>query len=265
MEKRLPLILTCLSGAVLILVCVSYAWFSYTEYVNSMKFQLAKIDSIITIFSTIDSNYNGVPDWDSTLNDGAGGYVVTQKGEPISASAEGTLADVSLNIGRETNSESTVLPSQINTYKINVFNRSEAQNTIRFAFGSTSGTVDELTFQTLKAFSVRVCEQDANNNINFIDGHKIYLGNSIIDNNGVAEFNLTDILSDILISGAYVTDGSNQMDLWLQFILEPYESLKENVTSNSVGSNVFSSQSDYQLIMGQSVVFPQITVYLEVN
>ena len=260
MKKNKLIITALLAAASVLMVSISYAWYVNYNKINSFKFKMARINTVVTLYSSTDTNYNGVPDKDKN-----GNYLFTYIGEE-SAVTDDISSSVSLNM-----LITDIMPTQIYTFKVHVKNESEVANSVRFTFVDYLGAdgSSKISYRYIKAFSVNVGEVLSDGSVAFNKDDKTYLANAV---NSDGTFSVITAKEGVIVSGTLDKDSSgnsvlNETDCWLRFELETYADLQSSVTSNGGSGaylNVFSDENDYMSVKGaENIIFPLLKVYIE--
>ena len=241
MKNKLIISAAALAVSSLFIVGFVFAWFRVGDNINELSFQIARINSEITLYKAEDCNFNGFPDLD--INDD---YIFNEIGYRYANTSEEETTEDLLKM-----QINNMMPTQIYTYKIAVNNKSEANNVIRFVFAEEESS----NLEYLKILSVKIGET--------IDGitvfgNKFYFANNMNNN----EFSEMTIMNNIEILGsAYATENDNQKEFLLQLEFETYQNLSEAVENEN---NKFSSQESYENAQDKSITLPLLRVYLEI-
>ncbi len=276
-----PLILFLVSA--LLLGTATYAWLRVNAGARNMKFQMARINSEVWVYSGVDSNKNGIPD----LNDAPYTSVSNTDANEITTTydlyyTENYSFDF---IGREyalaaysgsttiTATAENLFPSQLQTYKFIAVNKSTLENKMAIALEDRNNTVGAVYNSTagenpylLAMLYVRVGLINSDGSLSF--GEFKYLSDMIksIEKNADDTYKYT--LTGLTLSEGYSIDAmageeEGRADFWLQVGIAPYVSLAEQESFADLGI----TEADYQSMQGKSIQLPPLYMHfdLEVN
>lgn len=268
MKTKKQLLISLISLALLLVFTagVAFAWFLRGDNLSGLFFRVAKIDSDIGLYKANDFNFNGMPDLDEN-----GRYSFSKIGWEYAQSVTGSGSS-SLELSIE-----GFMPTQIRTYRIAVYNRSDADNTLRFAFDDSE---QHQTFSKyLQAVSVKIGKAQ----IATIDGadilnyrvqdayyetalteyyQKLYFADFLDEEYKFKEFDETyqAELPVAMDGGTHTVIAAGEIIyFWLQFEFETFADLTDNV------ANSFDlTEADYQAAQGKSFDIPLLKVFLEI-
>ena len=208
-----------------------FAWYTNTEQVANMEFDILQIDSLVAVYSANDSNYNGVPDLSESPN--IGKYYKDANEEDESEAGYYSYSNcyysekyafkyVSQKYALEHDSTANLLdkiyinniaPSQIYCYKFEITNYSSQNNDMSFSFDSFEGDISKL-----KDFEVRLGVVSATGAISFNPWC------SFVNENN--EYSAPELISDLVLPDWSNKVGTGERingrkDLWLQVRLKP--------------------------------------------
>lgn len=256
-KNNILLSIFSLLAAVILLVGTVFAWFTLYDKTNSLNFRIAKIDSEIRLYRINDNNLNGIfplPANDKTIlldNQGREVFYATD----TNASPNVFLSAESAGI--------TLLPTQVISYEVNIINKSDASNNVRFEFQGITQSESGFTssnISALRAFSVRMGEVVSEHTITY--SNKMYLQNNIQLTQGFYTFGSSVTAADGFTIPGRIQSQSNEKSFFIQYQLESYEELQNNF-SNAGGELI--TMQDYQaLAAGAKILIPTLRIYLEV-
>lgn len=258
--KNKKLIFPIITVIVASMLCIGsvFAWFVIGDEINDMNFQIAKIDSTVTLYSVADTNRNGIPDID-----GNGDYLLTEIGTEYAYSDE-SLASVTYNM-----SISDILPSQIVTFMLYLQNIGDVTNMVRVGFsdyrnGDTQASAfrSESNLNRLEILSASIGTAISGDTL---ENEKITFFQNYVSGSGAntawTNSELVSADDNWTIDGLLTYTGdSNTKKLWLQFCFEPYSELEANISS---GASLLS-KSAYQNMQNVSMELPMLKIYFEV-
>lgn len=273
-KSRLLTISLSLLLTAVISVCGVFAWFVMSDSINSLFFQIAKIDSIVELYKGLDFNRDGT--LDRGLYDGEDGST------PIHSLFENLGSDhaigsalVSLDLQMQMDN---LFPTQKQTYRLTITNNSEANNTIRIAFESYlasyyvdqqgtplySGEDFDRFIATLKCLSVEVSilQNDGETRDENYESEKFYFADMIFteledDRNGYFE-----LLSNFWIDSILASSADNVQDVLITFTFESFDVLTTSKENGGAGLGI--TQQEYNAFQGQNFILPALVVYLEI-
>ncbi|HPG91832.1 MAG TPA: hypothetical protein PK675_00300 [Clostridia bacterium] len=274
MKFKILAAICLLTALMCLLVGTVYAWITVGETTVSMVFNIAKINSTITLYKGVDSNQNGVLDygWD----DGEDTETVPihplyqMVGDPQAALQEGSAT---INVSMELDD---MLPSQIYTFKLHILNEGEADNFVRITFVGyntqyytetlTGADFDEF-IDCLKILSLTVGIVNEDNTITY--SGKNFFANSLStftvdpENTDNRPCNYTAI-SEILIQNSLIATNRNEIDLILRFQIESRDTINAMNIQLPGGTTLYLSEEDYQAYQGKVLKLPLMSVYMEI-
>lgn len=207
-----------------------FAWFFVNDR-TAMSFQILEIRSKVTLYEGNDINNNGVPDVAADKVQMAyyiEKYDFKYLSEDNAATEEKTV-DIKLNIAIK-----DIVPGQTKTFKLALENTGDADNAIDLSFDMNKLVQSELDY--IELFSVRarkVVADSTSVTYTLENSEKVWLMDMEDDRY------LRAIFSDKL-PGMATAEANNKlndifMDFWIQFYMEPFESVNEHRTA--VGKN----------------------------
>ena len=273
MKNKFSLIVSVVLLVVLSAVCGTsvYAWLCVSDNASQMKFQLARINSVVYFYTARDFDFNGIPDLISAddhpvanANEAHDPYYKETRYfdyvDKKEAVAEGAAGDIAAPVSI-TDFTIDVAPTKVYTMKLSLVNKSDSANDVSLILPSTvlSGAQAKI-YSTLK---VRVCriESDGNDGnaastVKVGDWH--YLCDSSTAGNGNTQFGETKVTEDFSLNGMdeQLKDANkdkvvNTADLWLQVSMATYEELSALEKFAALGI----SQADYQALQGVDKAF----------
>lgn len=272
--KLLTIILALVMCACLLTSSV-LAWFVISDQINYVEMQLAKIDSLVTIYKGYDYNYNGI------LNYGwySGEDTSTVPSHPLyeELGQSAAVGAESVNIGLLMQIED-MLPTQLHTFKLHVLNNSDARNTVRMAFENydVNSYLDENNgnapfydgndfdefIALLKVLSVTVYKLN-NDGINIDETYdKVYLAHMTFTSDGDNRNSSLNIVSDLWVDSALQITNDNDVELLFVFEFEPLEDLIAPVASGGAGLTM--TQAEYEANQNAFFMLPLLRIYLEI-
>ena len=273
MKNKFSLTVSAVLLAVLLAVCGTsvYAWLCVSDNASQMKFQLARINSVVYFYTARDFDLNGIPDLitDSykpaeNANEAHDPYYKETRYfdyvDKKEAVAEGTSGDIAAPVSI-TDFTIDVAPTKVYTMKLSLVNKSDSANDVSLILPSTvlSGAQAKI-YSTLK---VRVCriESDGNDGnaastVKVGDWH--YLCNKAAAGGDNTQFGETKVAGEFPLKGMdeQLKDENkdkvvNTADLWLQVSMATYKELSALETFTALGI----SQADYQALQGVDEAF----------
>lgn len=279
-KRKLISILSLASLVAIISIAMAsvYAWYINLSSVGDIELQITKINSEVYLYSSTDSNYNGIPDLLSSYTSQELALIQTKEDQfpsnkhyykenrvfsyvskeaALSTSKIGSI-DMKMEMGN-------VYPTMVKTFKFACINNSDMGNYITFSFNEKTFT-DSKEIQLLSTMSVRVGRVINNDSTN------VESTNTSIDLNDKIYF--IDYISSLKAStvsvvggdDAYEIDGginfsynSNVKDFWVLFEMESYDSLKTHKNDLSL------TKDEYQALTGESLTFPLLQIGLELR
>lgn len=275
MKKKILIAVISLMTTICLLTSSVLAWFVFTDGIDTIQMQLAKIDSWVTIYKGRDYNYDGNLDRD---NDNAPMYNLL--GQSAAVGSESVTLGLIMQLD-------DILPTQLHVFRLNVLNNSDARNTIRMSFegyyvdsfvddnDTPEDTSDDVylydgdDFDTfidmLKILSVTVyvLENDGVSIASQCD--KVFLGTmafTVDEENANNRNSAIDIISDLWIDSALLSTNDNDADLLFAFEFEPLDVLTKTVENG--GAGVTMTQAEYDSLQGRSFILPMLRIYLEI-
>lgn len=282
MDKKIIKILPSLAillASVFLLVGSLYAWYIISVEINSLKFKIAKIDSVINVSQAIDSNFNGIPDLNEDDN-----FMFGTPCDDQNALSNEDFTNVNVNMvmkdydyaSSALTNVHAMMPTQTYTFKLSVLNRSETNNYIKFMFKEFNQTVYENYDQSisttqylnfLKILSVRIGKVGENSRPIFQD--KKYFADFLktnaqgeyeVDGNGSYIFDQMILMENLKIGGLNENSEGVNFDFWIQFKFESLEDLKANASEFAV----LPTSVQYSEMQNIRLLLPIFRIYLEV-
>ena len=231
---KLILSIVALVFTVAVTIPVIYSWYISTDRVADMSFDILQIDSLVVLYESDDSNYNGVPDLSTTANSGkyynpdAQTYV--SYGMPYYTEKyafDYVDQKYALSFDSEANLLKTLTianakPSKVYGYKFEITNYVGYKNTLQFSFDTDSS----IEVNTLKDFDVRLGVVDANAKVTFTEWTPF-----CTESAGVYSYSglsLNPLAENIEIPAQTGSYAFGRLDLWLQVRINP------NATNSSI-------------------------------
>lgn len=272
--KKLIIPTISLIVAVMFAVGFTFAWFNMADKANDFKFQIAKIDSTVSLFKAVDSNFNGIPNIVTKENDGTQSeeFEFTPIGDPVYAVSPATYVDETLKT-EIVNAQ----PTMIFTFKIILENKGDIDNIIGLSFinyrqEDTAANISQFTdnLKWLSCVSVTVGgEVGEDGELKPFNGHsieKIFLQDGITTKDGSNyEWNDTIIFGeeDNLTIDGVLSGNNNIAEFWLRYTIEPYEVLQSHAETQ--GKQPLLTSEEYQALQGKSMLMPLMCVSFQVN
>lgn len=284
MKNKFSLTVSAVLLAVLLAVCGTsvYAWLCVSDNASQMKFQLARINSVVYFYTARDFDFNGIPDLISAddhpvanadeehdLYYGERRYFnYVNKREAVAEGTQGDLAKpVDIN-----DFAIHVAPTKIYTAKLSLVNKSDSANEVSITLPvSKLSNKQAQMYSTLK---IRVCRMvnttDDMNALPMVEvGAWHYLCDSATASGRDINFAETKVAEDFSLSGMdeqlKVENKDkvvNTADLWLQVSMATYDELSAKEKFVALGV----SESDYQSLQGLTSAFNlAFTVLFQVN
>lgn len=200
-----------------------FAWFFVNDR-TPMSFRILEIRSKVTLYEGNDINNNGVPD---IAADKVQMAYYTEKydfkylSEDNAATEEKTV-DIKLNITIK-----EIVPGQTKTFKLALENTGDTDNTIDLSFNMNELTQNEKDY--IELFSVRarkVVADSANDAYSLESGEKIWFMD--MEDDGYLGAIFSDKLPGMATAEANNNLNDIYMDFWVQFYMEPFESVNEH-------------------------------------
>lgn len=271
--KKLIIPTISLIVAVLFAVGFTFAWFNLADKANDFKFQIAKIDSTVSLFKAVDTNFNGIPNIVTKTNDDgteSEEFEFMPIGNPVYAVSPATYVDETLKTEIE-----NAQPTMIYTFKIILENKGDVDNIIGLSFinytqEDTAADISqfETNLKWLSCVSVTVGgEVGDDGELKDFNGHvieKVFLQDCITQNGSNYKWNDTIVFGEednLIIEGALSGDN-NIAEFWLRYTIEPYESLVAHATQDKP---LLLTSDEYQALQGKSFLMPLMCVSFQVN
>lgn len=254
-----------------------YAWYLRMNTVGEIELKITKIDSEVYLYSSTDSNYNGIPDLlsDYTSSELAeiqtttDSFPDTKRYYSESRVFSYVAHEAALSVSKQDSIDmqmamTGVYPTMTKTFKFACINNSDMENYITFSFNEKSYT-NEVNIQLLSTMSVRVGQvinntnDTTSSNVSVVLTEKVYFCD-FISGTTSSKFDVVGENDAYQIDGALnFTNNSNVKDFWFQFEMESYDSLKAHK------SNISLTESQYQGLAGESLTFPLMELGLELR
>ena len=273
MKNKFSLIVSAVLLAVLLAVCGTsvYAWLCVSDNASQMKFQLARINSVVYFYTARDFDFNGVPDLISAddhpvanaeeehdLYYGERRYFnYVNKREAVAEGTQGDLAKpVDIN-----DFAIHVAPTKIYTAKLSLVNKSDSANDVSITLPVS--TLSDKQAQMYSTLKIRVCRMlNTTDDMNALPTVEVgawhYLCDSATASGSDISFAETKVSEDFSLSGLdeQLKDENkdkvvNTADLWLQVSMATYKELSALETFTALGI----SQADYQALQGVDEAF----------
>lgn len=266
--------------ALLFSLTMVFGWYTINDDANSLTLKVTKIDSQIYLYEGLDDNNNGIPNLFNRYEDEGASIKSKYPKDKLEYYTE-TRAFNYINMNYATTEElSTTIdltynmslyPTQSKTLKFSIVNKSEGVNYISFEFADTEYTESE-KINLLKCLSVRVGDvvnntfstdtpDKTSEDVSIQIKNKVYFGSYINDSkNGIKNMSLN--IGDIAVQGSInkdTTKNDDVHDLWFEFTLETYESIK------AVFGSDYITEADYQAISGKQLQLPVLKATLELR
>lgn len=284
MKNKFSLIVSVVLLVVLSAVCGTsvYAWLCVSDNASQMKFQLARINSVVYFYTARDFDFNGIPDLISAddhpvanadeehdLYYGERRYFnYVNKREAVAEGTQGDLAKpVDIN-----DFAIHVAPTKIYTAKLSLVNKSDSANDVSITLPvSKLSNKQAQMYSTLK---IRVCRMvNTTDDMNALPTVEVgawhYLCDSATASGSDINFAETKVAEDFSLSGMdeqlkpqNKDKVVNTADLWLQVSMATYDELSAKEKFVALGV----SESDYQSLQGLTSAFNlAFTVLFQVN
>ena len=284
MKNKFSLIVSVVLLVVLSAVCGTsvYAWLCVSDNASQMKFQLARINSVVYFYTARDFDFNGIPDLiladdhpvanadeEHDLYYGERRYFnYVNKREAVTEGTQGDLAKpVDIN-----DFAIHVASTKIYTAKLSLVNKSDSANDVSITLPVS--TLSDKQAQMYSTLKIRVCRMvNTTDDMNALPTVEVgawhYLCDSATSSGSDINFAETKVAEDFSLSGMdeqlKVENNDkvvNTADLWLQVSMATYDELSAKEKFVALGV----SESDYQSLQGLTSAFNlAFTVLFQVN
>ncbi len=249
MRKKLYVSLIATVLCFLLIPLATFAWF-YVNDRTPMRFEMLEIRSKVTLYSGNDINFNGVPDLAVTPEQMTY-YTERYDFRYLSedhAITEASSAEVQLKI-----TVTDLMPGETRTFKLALENTGDTDNAIRLRFDI--GNLSDAEKQFLSLVSVRaskVVKSDDGDNYTLERGEKYWFLDAM--ESGTLDGVFSDSLPGLITSEIQKNPEAIYRDFWLQFYMEPLDSLNAHIRElNGNGGNFTEfTETAYNALAGQS-------------